>query len=190
MSYRDLPGIDNTILEGVIALASENGIAKISSRTLAKRCGISDFTVFDHFKTKKNLLYSAYALISAKMNAFLIQSGTKDRDPHKVYTAMVDYLVDHPTYLYYITSYTSVKDFDLFKEAPDESIYTNFIKTYVDYFPVIKNLTDKEIILFWFYIGQCATFFATLIVKGEVENTPKSKEMIADIAFSYLLSKK
>lgn len=189
MAYRNLPGIDKSILEGVIALAYEKSIAKVSTQELAKRCNISDFTIFQHFKTKENLMYQTYVYINEQLSSNLVSYFKEDSDPLKVYFKMMDFLVSNPEYTNYLISYTSVNAFNPYEKAPDNPGYISFFRQYQDQFPVLKTLSDKDLITVWYSIDASTLFYATLICQGAMPYNEESKKIIALTIFSFLTSK-
>ena len=59
MARRTLIDIDNRIIDAVIQIGSEEGIKNVTSNKVAKLCGISHFTCFEHFGTRQGMLDTA-----------------------------------------------------------------------------------------------------------------------------------
>jgi AcrR family transcriptional regulator len=56
MSYRHLDNIDEKIINATIQIGSSNEANKLSTKEIAKACEISEFVIYDHFKSKDNLI--------------------------------------------------------------------------------------------------------------------------------------
>jgi AcrR family transcriptional regulator len=60
MARRQLKNLDERILKKVIQEGAENGIEGVSTKRIASELGITEPTIYVHFKTKNNLLLSAF----------------------------------------------------------------------------------------------------------------------------------
>lgn len=63
MARRTLRNLDLRIMKRVVFYGATDGIGKISTKRIASDLNISEPTIFIHFKTKRNLLQSAYSSI-------------------------------------------------------------------------------------------------------------------------------
>ena len=71
MARRVLVNIDDRIIDAVMDIGAREGIAGISAPKVAKMCGISHFTCFDHFGTKENMLKQAAIRLFFRWNFFV-----------------------------------------------------------------------------------------------------------------------
>lgn len=74
----EIAGVKQTILEATKEFASENGIASVDIRSVAKKCGVSVGTVYNHYPDKG-------ALIAAVIEDFW-QNAFKDFNFRKLYS--------------------------------------------------------------------------------------------------------
>lgn len=63
MARRKLRNLDERILKRVIYYGAKNGVGDISTKKIASDLRITEPTIYVHFKTKVNLLRSAYDMI-------------------------------------------------------------------------------------------------------------------------------
>lgn len=61
MARRNLRNLDERILRKTISYGASDGISNISTKRIAKDLHITEPTIYVHFKTKENLLLSAYS---------------------------------------------------------------------------------------------------------------------------------
>lgn len=87
LSYLELPGKEQKILEASIKIFSEKGFSATTTNEIAKSAGVAEGTIFRYFKTKKDILRSILVhtinLVSEKMvlsgiEALVKQAEDKD----------------------------------------------------------------------------------------------------------------
>ncbi|RDI41954.1 TetR/AcrR family transcriptional regulator [Falsibacillus pallidus] len=79
------------ILEAAVEIFSEKGYAASSTSEIAKKAGVAEGTIFRHYKTKKDLLFSIVAPTMTKLIApFIIRDLNKVLD--KDYEEFEDFL--------------------------------------------------------------------------------------------------
>jgi AcrR family transcriptional regulator len=67
MARRTLKNIDEKILKKVVKIGSVGGMDGISTITISKSLDISEPTIFVHFKTKEQLLETAFLFVTNKI---------------------------------------------------------------------------------------------------------------------------
>jgi AcrR family transcriptional regulator len=184
MSYRDLPDIDHQILESVIEETSKSGIGKVSTRNIAAACHISDFTIFQHFNTKENLLASAYHYIENQVMA-IFQHFAPGEDMKEAYFQMMDFLVDNPKYVNYLRAYESSLPFTYSNSVPKNPHYVELAKSYVRD-PEILAMPDDVLVNLFYFIDHASIYWADCICKGQMKYDEMGKALIIKTVFGYI----
>ncbi len=113
MGRRNLDNIERKIIKQTIRLGALNGVDHISTIELSKKLGISEGTIFVHFKTKENLIFEAYNFAGIYLKDViyneLIKAETFD-DLYVCWKKVVDILFDKPNlarflYNFFISKY-------------------------------------------------------------------------------------
>ena len=99
MGRRTLDNIERKIIRQTIRLGAEDGLDHISTIELAKKVGISEGTIFVHFKTKENLIYETYKfcenIIKEPLNGLLTKAETKE-ELYDYWLTVVEKLIGKP----------------------------------------------------------------------------------------------
>lgn len=66
---KELTDKQKSILEAAVEIFSEKGFAAASTNEIASRAGVAEGTIFRHYKTKKNLLFSIVSPTIIKLGA-------------------------------------------------------------------------------------------------------------------------
>lgn len=113
MGRRNLDNIERKIIKQTIRLGALNGVDHISTIELSEKLGISEGTIFVHFKTKENLIYEAYKFSGSYLKDTiyneLIKAETFD-DLYVCWKKVVDLLFEKPNlarflYNFFISKY-------------------------------------------------------------------------------------
>lgn len=96
MARRTLRALDNRIIKRTLISGAKNGICNISTKEIASILGITEPTIYVHYKTKENLLFCAYKEAVEdilKVNHSLLddleKTGKSEEDIRKFLDALV-----------------------------------------------------------------------------------------------------
>lgn len=172
MGRRNLDNIEKKIIKQTIRLGALNGVDHISTIELAEKLGISEGTIFVHFKTKENLIYEAYKsaglFLKDSVYSDLVKVETFD-DLYLCWKKIVDLLFEKPNltkflYNFFISKYL-IKF--AFRSEINEINFVNKWLTKSGNHPVSDNLA----MFLWYDI-----YFATLryvILDNNIEDSKR-----------------
>jgi len=96
MANKKIENLDELVFNNLVEYCKEVGIAKLSTRKLASRCGISEFAIFSHYGNKDNLITDSYFKILKKHYDHYCKISNEHKGPSYVYDMMMDYLMNNP----------------------------------------------------------------------------------------------
>ncbi|MFA6619506.1 MAG: TetR/AcrR family transcriptional regulator [Bacilli bacterium] len=186
MSYRHLDNIDEKIIDATILVGSANGANKLSTKAIAKVCDISEFVIYDHFKSKEHLLSSADLKVSQAFNDAASVAYEANPDFIAFWNAMVDYSLANASYTSFSINYgyffprtSKPQDYDEFSQ----NIIYPFAKTILEKWGVYFN---KEYLYSynWMWLVRSVLTYAQFVIGKSLEDTAEIRN------FSCLLAHK
>ena len=180
MSRRTLVDIDDRILDAVMEIGAAEGVSAISAQKVAKICGISHFTCFDHFGTRQNMIDQAKIAFENKYTKILMDNLNQYENIEDLWVAMLDELTKTPSGTVFYLNYNSLYGF---KPTPQNMNFGMFKGTLIKVLGEIPGFTDEMYMLTWDYLFNQAFIYARYIIRGNVSNTPNHKNFIKDLVF-------
>jgi hypothetical protein len=177
MSYRHLDNIDEKIINATIQIGSSNEANKLSTKEIAKACEISEFVIYDHFKSKDNLISITNHKIFEDSAAYVEQLILVEHQPFEVYwNKMVDFFLQNQNYVGWSINYGHIfprpekpADSDEFRE--DITAEARKCFSYLN----LKN--DWEYYFFYMWMFRSFVFFAQFVLNGELQDTPETRSV-------------
>ncbi|MDD3831493.1 MAG: hypothetical protein PHW00_02415 [Clostridia bacterium] len=108
MARRNLPNIDNIIMERTIQLCLQHGLS-VSTKQIALDCDITDAPVFTYFSTKSNLLCQCQLHIINLLEVCLNRGRYEGLHEYDLRKSLIENILDHSTYAKYYQLYTMPK---------------------------------------------------------------------------------
>ena len=184
MARRTLIDIDNRIIDAVIQIGSEEGIKNVTSNKVAKLCGISHFTCFEHFGTRQGMLDTAAERIEDEFLKDLEELIDNVKDVVKVWNIIIDrFLIKSKKPLYY-WYYHKENKYELTLKSEKEMFYLNYAKRV---FPNSNANTDLEYMLLWDHMIEMMFYYTEKIINGLIPNTIESRNYISKIVFEGII---
>ena len=184
MARRTLIDIDDCIINAVIKIGSEEGIKNITSNKVAKLCGISHFTCFEHFGTRQGMLDAAALKIE---NQFLYQLNEliqTENNILNVWNIILDEFIAKPNKPLYYWYYYKEIGCELTLNTERATFLLNFAK---QVFPNSNAKTDLEYMLLWDGMIEMMFYYTEKITKGLIPNTKEARDYITKIIFYGIL---
>lgn len=191
MSYRHLDNIDEKIIDATIAVGSVNGANKLSTKEIAKACDISEFVIYDHFKSKEKLLSAADQKVmeafNAKVHNLLAENKT---DFSRFWNGTLDYLLVNPK----ITSFT-INYGHIFPRIVKPEDFDDFLTTEI--LPTAKETlqgwgvdfaNDYLYTYIWMWTMQTIFSFAQFVIGGSLPDTPEVRGISCSAAQNGMMS--
>jgi len=182
MSFRHLDNIDEKIIDATIQIGSTNGANRLSTKEIAKLCGISEFVIYDHFRSKDNLISIANHRIFEEVALVISDTVSQGNGDFEVFwNRMVDWFLAHPNYTTWSIHYGHVfpraeKPFD------EEDFLVDFTREARLIFKNSQNQEDWKVCYFALWILRNIINFVQLILSKQLDNTPEMR------SFSYATS--
>lgn len=93
----------NELLESAIRLVAKNGMENIRTKEIAEDVGISEGTMYKHFKSKNEILRDAFFLVDTRISSILTQSSFASSVNienfwdmvHEIWEKIYSYLLSH-----------------------------------------------------------------------------------------------
>ena len=176
MSYRHLDNIDEKIIDATIIVGSKNGANKLSTKEIAKVCDISEFVIYDHFKSKEKLLSVADQKIAQAFNDTARSVFAKGSfDFPSFWNGMVDFLLANPNYASFSINYGHV-----FPRTTKPADFDDFLSNEI--LPIAKECLDRWDIHFakdylytylWMWMTRSILNYAQFVIGGSLPDTPE-----------------
>jgi len=176
MSYRHLDNIDEKIIDATILVGSANGANKLSTKEIAKVCDISEFVIYDHFKSKEKLLSIADQKVTQAFNDAAhsaLASGQKDFPTF--WNAMVNFLLANPNFTSFSINYGHI-----FPRTAKPADFDDFLANEIA--PIAKEILGQWNLSFqkdylstyiWMWTVRSIFNFAQFVIGGSLPDTPE-----------------
>lgn len=169
--------VENLIIQNTLEYGSKHGVSTISTLEVAGISGISEYTIFKHFKTKKNLIVSAAEYADRIILNWCVEATNEASNIEEFWDLAMSKLSSNPYaviyYYKYVTHY-GFKDFPGRKES---------------YLECAKHLlkgehTDDECIKFWDYLSTLIFLYFSKIKEGYLNFGDEDMKTIKSLIFS------
>lgn len=190
MSYRHLDNIDEKIIDATILVGSTNGANKLSTKEIAKACDISEFVIYDHFKSKEHLLSSADLKVTQAF--FDAASAAFERNSNFIpfWYAMVDYSLANPNYTSFSINYGYI-----FPRTSKSGDYDDFIMNTI--LPFAKPMLEKWGIHLekdylyaynWMWFVRSVLTYSQFVIGKSLEDTAEIRNISCSLAYQGYLA--
>lgn len=190
MSYRRLDNIDEKIIEATLQVGSENGANKLSTKEIAKVCGISEFVIYDHFKTKENLLSITDQKICAEYGEEVARISENTTVFEEFWNQSVDFYIARPRYTAFSINYGHI-----FPRIIKPQDYETFLAENIA--PIAKKASlhyqvnlpdDKETTYAWMWITRTIVTYAQFVLSRSLDDTPAIRNLSCSCAIAGISS--
>lgn len=180
MTYRKLNRINDKIIEQTQLLGGKKGLAQISTKEIATACRISEYTIFQHFKTKKNLLYETALSFDRKAIEkvlFLLNNGSSNE---AIWDNILDYFIKQKNGTLYYAQYIAAIGLDASIDNPRSS---EFLPVGRKVLRNSENYSDQQIIFMWDYLLLALLYYAGKIIRNHMPNSEEYRSYIRSVVF-------
>jgi AcrR family transcriptional regulator len=176
MSYHKLDNIDEKIVDATIRVGSRNGANRLSTKEIAKECGISEFVIYDHFQSKENLIniadHKVFEISSAQAQELFDHPAFGFEE---VWNGMIDWFLAHPDLVTWILNYGHI--FPRAEKPADVDDFRADIAQVARRSFKDNSLTeDWEYCYVYMWLFRSMVCFAQFLITGELDNTPAIRE--------------
>lgn len=178
MARRTLINIEGKILDATVSKGAKYGVDNVSTIQIAKKCNITEPTIFVHFKTKSNLLLQAYLYVDkiAEEKLFSCEEFKKESvDMYLVWEYMFDFFITNKKISKYFDSY---RHYSFYNPTEINELSTHHIEACRKMLGNLKSYSDLELLLIWVHVVDSTVNFAIKAAEGKVSIDEESKRFI------------
>ncbi len=178
MGRRNLVDIDNKILDAVMHIGGQRGVAAVSAQKVAALCDISHFTCFNHFGTMRGMLDAAAMKYRGMFFDALDEKISEGKDLRQIWDEMLDFFLQDSEKALYFRNYVIMYSHDLAKNEEWVSTMSARVTKLVECSSEIDSLMAFD------YALTVSLHYVNIISRGMLEDSPDSRELIRTFAFS------
>lgn len=187
MPRRYIPNLQETIIEETIKMGAKVGANKISTIKLAKECGITEPAIYGRFKTKFDLLFSAYLHINKEIEElleFIDWDKIKTlKDVKNMWIIVFGFAINKPEYISYFDSFRRTTNHDPSIPTEYRNLYINYAKKVLSVNKNKKDYTDAEYLQFWVQWVNLSLKLALLVIDDVLTLDERTKDLLFKLTF-------
>jgi AcrR family transcriptional regulator len=174
--------IDEKIMKATLHECATHPANRFSTRDIAKICGISEFVIFDHFKTKDLLIAKVDEYISIPFNAAIIEAAKSSVHFSEFFSKMLDYMIAHPDANAFAINYCRV--FPRYeKDVNYDDFKINVLKMLEAVGPFFPLTHPEDRFTLWARFNRELLCYAELFLEKKVEDTPENRKTMSDFLY-------
>ena len=181
MAYRYLEDIDEKIINAIIKIGADEGVQKVSAQKIAAICDISTYTVFDHFKTKRNFIESAAQYFEDKYLSLVTDQINQKKSVYEIWDFIIEEFVKNPDESLYYLSYINIFGFDPSENNVKSDI---FLKIAKGVFSHEHNLTNNQLLIVWDFLSSMAFYYSEKFIHNFLPYNDETKNLIKSLVFN------
>jgi AcrR family transcriptional regulator len=179
-----IPDADEKIILATIEEGSNNPTNRFSTVKIAQNCGVSEFVIYDHFKTKIALLNATDLYLSNLLFAYAEEACKANDDFFGFFNDLMMFQVCHPSWNGFWLNYSSVfPRFALEKEESPAQVPVSLLREFEKYF-LGSNYQDLDE-AFRFIVRETICF-ARYVIYSEVPGNAHRIEAESKIVYGGL----
>lgn len=194
MARRKLVNIDEKILRETIKLGAQNGINNIPARKVAKNCGITDATVFEHFRNKRNLILQAKNFIEKEILSIQpsIKMTMEEYEPtvREAWESCFEYFVSHPDETKFYDNYRHSEHYTPSISGEKDGLVRKLYEFMRSLNPQLRHQGDFAYKIIWAHTVETTINVALQIINGKLEKTPAATDFVYDLIFGGIIGNK
>ncbi len=181
MAYRYLEDIDEKIISAIIKIGADEGVQKVSAQKIAAICDISTYTVFDHFKTKRNFIESAAQYFEDKYLSQLTDLINDKKSVYEIWDITMDEFMKNPDEALYYLSYVNTFGFDPSENNVRSDVFLKFAKAF---FQPERDLSNNQLLILWDYITSLVFYYSEKFIHNFLPYDDQTKNIVKNLVFN------
>jgi AcrR family transcriptional regulator len=175
MGRYEIAGAEEKILLATIEVAGNETRGTFSTKEVALRAGVSEFTVFSHFHDKETLLGAVEAKLYDEFYHEKIRlAALYPSDPEGLFNALIDYYLSRPSALRFIGNYSPI--FPREEELASYEAFMARLKKMKPTLPAEEHLKEGPFVDSLTLYALRETVSDGLYLLSGVKNTPEIRE--------------
>lgn len=191
MSRKPLPNVDEKLIAMAIQVGGVNNAnVNISTKTLAAMVGISEFTLFQHFKTKEALIEAAVLSLGDSYFVEIKKLSLLHLYDFSGFTLSVfDFFLAHRVETLFICNYSHATNRRSEELAAYYDTYLTFFKSHLDVFkPFFHSEDPTTALLLGTTFIRRLLYDAQFVLSGLIQDSPAYRAAIVQGLDSGILS--
>ena len=175
MGYRYIENVDDLILDQIVEEGAQSGVMGISSKRVARACGISSGTIFNRFGTMQSAIDAAAERFDRRQIELAHETLDADCTIEQAWGVVLqnfisdtDELLFYSSYMYAIGAPVQVRRQNIRECQP-------ILKQLFGY---DGNIDENKALCVWDVAVMAAVYFAQRILRGQMKNTPECRQMV------------
>lgn len=176
---------ERKLIEGTVAVASKEGFNNATTAKIAKKCQVSEGTIFAHFKTIENLFLQTYLAIDKEISLYIADISIADEDTvetiERVWNKYFDYMLKIYQKAEYYLSFRRSRIFASYEHVIQDCYIGAFMEFYggVERKAQISRIIPFKVL--WTYIINSTLEFVTLVSQGKITDSPQARKLIFEM---------
>ncbi|MGI6203810.1 MAG: TetR/AcrR family transcriptional regulator [Anaerovoracaceae bacterium] len=172
------------LMDATVELIAEEGLENFRTKHLAQRTGMAEGNIYNYFTGKDELISSCFESIDRELDQRLMSSVESMNEMktdlvgslEKLWRAYFGYFIEHPQYTLFYHEFRYSKRYQSYLKRIRRAYNGNFLK-YINVAVEELNLRNESVVsVVWMHIVDSTLDFVSRLVKGDVENTPETRE--------------
>jgi AcrR family transcriptional regulator len=181
MGRKPIPGLDQKIIEGAIAVGGvSDPNVNFSTRKIAAQVGISEFTLFTHYPDKEILMKATMAYLKGEVdkNLYAFSKAAGSDFPSFVHTVF-SYFVSHPVWTLFLCNYADATSRKTIGKLSFSDLYHNAQSHFAILAPFFRDdLSEDEHFFLWNTFIRRMLFDAQFVCSGLEENNEEYQHYV------------
>jgi AcrR family transcriptional regulator len=182
-----MSSIEDKVILAAVDEGGKHMPPTFSTIRIAERCKVSEFLIYDHFKTKANLLGAAHIFLLGKLAEAAKKAAENSSDFESFFSALVSFEVAHPCWNGFLLNYGLCfpqGEILLENQKASEAFYeTNKPLLIPRYCP--EGNPEEDRFRFRYFFREVYGFSQMIILK-EIDDTPELRSKEAKLLFNGL----
>lgn len=187
MARKEIPGIEDKLIEATLEVAGNDVRGTFSTKEIGTRCGVSEFTVFDHFTSKEHLIDVCNQVVFDRFFALESEARLANlNNPEGFFNQVLDRLLAVPSLVRFAGNYSLVfpREGSLEKYEAFSQMCTERWKDSTPLLPGMDKGADYFSLLA--FAAQELIQDALYILSGEIKDTPEVRKAMYGLVFGGL----
>jgi AcrR family transcriptional regulator len=183
-----IPELETRIISVTISVGGKaSANVDFSTKEIAKSCGVSEFTLFQRFGSKEELISRCNVAICNEAYSYFHAWVYEEKDSLTVFTARVlDYFLSHPEKTLFLINYSAATS-QLYNDQNAFARYQDYILMHRDLLtPYFGARNDTEAFLLWSSYFRRLLLDAQFVLSGLYQDVATYREMSVKVALEGL----
>ncbi|MDO4182151.1 MAG: TetR/AcrR family transcriptional regulator [Coriobacteriia bacterium] len=185
------------LMEATFHLVAEEGLYGLTLKKVAAAVGVSETLVYKYFRNKEELLYSCFEMVHKDIGRLCAQIPAPEGSSieyclnyaHTLWLRYFDLLISEGERTLFYFIYRDSPYIKTIQEG-DAVARTSYFKKFADTFISMRETLDLEHKMdadfFWAYVLDTTGIFARRFIRGELPDTPESRETVWKMIYAGL----